>query len=293
MNNPFSGLIGFPLTPMHQQKVDFTAFEKLLDRQLKSELNAVCVLGSTGCYPYLSLKTRKDVLSFSRNLISDRPLMCAIGGISQDTVMRSLDDAQSSGVDGVFLSPVSYQPLTPDEVFSLYEAVSKELSVPLCVYFNAATTKFEFSDDLLSEISYLPHVSSIKMLGIKDGKLLTEYAINSLKDSLKKGTTVGVSGDHVAINGLKAGCDAWYSVLAGLHPNLALRLYQSLHSDDEQNVAIEPLWELFKQYGSLRVIATMAELEKVVSEDCLPLPLKTLGGEVRQKTLNVISQIIF
>lgn len=295
MNNPFTGLIGFPLTPLQKQRIDFEAFERLLERQYISSVDSVCVLGSTGCYPYFSLQSRKKILQVARNLISNRPLFCAIGGISLVEVMRSLEDAQSVGVDGVLLSPVSYQPLTEDEVFSLYEAVSKELSKPLCVYFNSTTTKFEFSDSLIGEISFLKNVSSIKMLGIKNGDLLTQNNIESLKGKLKEGVTLGVSGDHVAVNGLKVGFNAWHSVLAGLYPEHALNLYNTARSapTSTQNFDFEPLWILFKKYGSLRVIATMAEIDLVVNEDCLPLPLQSLKGFAREQVYSVMQQLQF
>ncbi len=39
---------------------------------------------------------------------------------------------------------------------------------------------------------------------------------------------------------------------------------------------LDGLWGLFAQYGSLRVIATAAELLGFVEFPCLPLPLQTL-----------------
>ena len=54
-------------------------------------------------------------------------------------------------------------------------------------------------------------------------------------------------------------------------------------SDARLSDRLAPLWALFLEYGSLRVIATAAELRGLVSSPCLPLPVESLQGEVRQR----------
>ena len=159
-----------------------------------------------------------------------KPLFCAVGGVGIDALRCSLDDAQTAGVDGVFLSPLSYQPLREEEVLNLYTLISQALSVPLCVYVNAATTRFEFTDNLLAEISQLPFISSIKMVGKRQSRLIGTEDVGRLREQLAPGVTIGVSGDHTAVYGVAAGCDAWYSVVAGLYPERAAALYAAARS---------------------------------------------------------------
>ncbi len=59
----------------------------------------------------------------------------------------------------MLMAPVSYQRLTDEEVFKLYETVTRQLSVPLCIYDNPATTGFAFSDELLFAVASLPNVA--------------------------------------------------------------------------------------------------------------------------------------
>lgn len=61
---------------------------------------------------------------------------------------------------------MSYQALSEDEVYGLYEEVCSHLSVPLCVYDNTGTTHFTFSDELHGRIASLPGVASIKIPGV-------------------------------------------------------------------------------------------------------------------------------
>lgn len=88
--------------------------------------------------------------------------MIGIGALRTRDVLVLANHAQESGAAGVLLAPVSYQKLTDDEVFGMYETVTRSVSIPVCVYDNPGTTHFEFSDQLHGRIAQLPRVGSFK-----------------------------------------------------------------------------------------------------------------------------------
>lgn len=76
--------------------------------------------------------------------------------------------------------------------------------------------------------------------------------------------------------------------MGGLLPKPILEIIKASKKGQQDEVKqlsdkFYPIWELFRQYGSLRVIATIAELMRVVKTPCLPLPLKTLNGKKREE----------
>ncbi|MNP28421.1 dihydrodipicolinate synthase [compost metagenome] len=167
------------------------------------------------------------------------------------------------------MAPISYQALTDEEVFFLYEQVTSSLSIPLCVYDNPGTSHFRFSDELHSRI-----------------------AVEKLRAVIPLHVTFGISGNPSAYPGLSAGCDLWYSVLGGLFPRLCLditRMTQSGHLEEAQHLStlLEPIWKLFNSYGSLRVISAAAEIIGLIKSPSLPLPLQPLNKSVRNH-LNII-----
>src|SRR5690606_2445734 len=107
-----------------------------------------------------------------------------------------------------------------DEVFGLYAAVTRHLTVPLCVYDNPGTTHFEFTDELHGRIAQLPNVRSIKIPGVPADSTVAKARVDHLRGMIPSHVTIGVSGDASAATGLNAGCDAWYSVLGGLFPHV-------------------------------------------------------------------------
>jgi len=293
----FKGLSAFPLTPMDENKVDETGFIRLLSRLVDARVDSIGALGSTGSYAYLTRSERAKVAQLAVQSAGNIPVMVSIGALRTRDVLDLAEDAQKAGVNGVLLAPMSYQRLNDDEVYSLYNAVTAHLSVPLCVYDNPGTTHFEFSDELHGRIAHLPNVRSIKIPGVPPVPADARSRVDRLRALVPSHVTIGVSGDSFAATGLNAGCEAWYSVIGGLFPKTALEITRAAQQGYTAEAVrlserLQPLWDLFGQCGgSLRVVAAAAELQGLVSEGCLPYPLKSASGELRRKVAIVIDEL--
>lgn len=284
----FTGLSAFPLTPMNEQGIREDEFVGLVQRLAKARVGSIGVLGSTGSYMYLSLEERARITRLAVEHAEGVPIVVGIGALATRDAIRLAEDAQKAGASGVLLAPVSYQALTEEEVFEHYKAVCEHLDVPLCVYDNPGTTHFSFSDALHGRIAELPRVASIKIPPVSAEPNAAEARIARLRALIPEGVTLGISGDPVAAVGLTAGCDAWYSVLGGLLPEQALAITRAAQRGDareakQRSEAFEPLWALYREHGSLRVIATLAEAMGLARAPCLPLPLKALKGQARER----------
>ncbi|QFU01809.1 4-hydroxy-tetrahydrodipicolinate synthase [Halomonas sp. THAF5a] len=292
----FTGLSAFPLTPMNEQGLDEAAFVRLIERLVAARVDAIGVLGSTGNYAYLTRAERARVARLAVEHAGEVPVMAGIGALRTCEVLALADDAQAAGARGVLLAPVSYQKLMDDEVFGLYETVTQALSLPLCVYDNPGTTRFAFSDALHGEIARLPNVASIKIPGVPAEPEAARERVERLRARLPEHVTLGVSGDAFGATGLNAGCEAWYSVIGGLFPATALEITRAAQAGRAEEAArlsarLQPLWTLFaEQGGSLRVMAAAAELLGLVEAPCLPLPLKSLGGEGRRRLAALLEE---
>ncbi|WP_312346798.1 dihydrodipicolinate synthase family protein [Leclercia sp.] len=293
----FTGLSAFPLTPLVKGEIDDNAFVALIEALAAAEVNSIGALGSTGSYAYLTREQRFAATRLAVSAAAGVPVMTSIGSVNAEEIVRLAEDAQKAGVSGLLLAPLCYQKLTAEEVFRLYERVCGEISVPLCIYDNPATSGFEFNDELLVALSFLPNMGSIKLGDLPADLAGAAARVAKLKSLVAAGVTIGISGDAQSAAGLLAGCDVWYSVLGGLFPDYCLRLTQAaLRGDVEEtrrlNGALEPLWGFFRRYGSLRVIATVAELRESVAAPCLPFPLQTLAGAERDALQEVAERVL-
>ena len=284
----FTGLSAFPLTPMRAEQLDERAFVGLVERLAQAGVDSIGALGSTGNYAYLTRSQRARIARLACEHSGDVPVIIGIGALRTADVLACAEDAQAAGAHGLLLPPMSYQPLRESEVFDLYRTVAASVSIPLCVYDNPTTTRFEFSDRLYARIAELPRVGSIKIPAVPGRADQVRARIANLRSALPLDVTLGISGDASAAAGLNGGCDAWYSVIGGLFPATAQAITRAaLESNAAEasrlSEALAPLWTLYARHGgSLRVIATAAEVLGLVAPDSLPLPLQSLSGADRQ-----------
>ncbi|BBJ69183.1 dihydrodipicolinate synthase family protein [Enterobacter sp. 18A13] len=278
----FYGLSAFPLTPLKEGTFDEQSFINLLRPVVDAGVDSLGILGSTGSYAYLTVEERGRIARCAVAHADDIPVIVSIGALRLDDILRLADDAQAAGVSGVLMAPVSYQRLTEDEVFNLYETVTRQLSIPLCIYDNPATTGFAFSDELLFSVAALPNVGSIKLGRVPED-------LSQVRARLPETVTLGIAGDWRAASALQAGFDVWYSVLGGLLPQTALAIARS--KETAQSERLEPLWELFRHYGSLRVIAAAAEMMGKVAAPALPFPLQAVQGEPREALARLLAHL--
>ena len=293
----FTGLSAFPLTPFNAQGIDEAAFVRLLNRLTAARVDSLGVLGSTGSYAYLSREQRQRVATLASQHAEGIPLLVCIGAIGTDQVLRLAEDAQQAGADALLLPAMSYQKLSDDEVFGLFETVTRHASLPVCVYDNPGTTHVTFSNALYGRIAALPGIASLKIPGVPADAADAAAHMQRLRAALPDGIAVGVSGDAFAAAGLNAGCQLWYSVIGGLFPHSAKALTDAAARGDsrrvnELNAGLEPLWALFRQFGgSLRVIAAAAASLGLTEVNCLPAPLQPLSAADRSQVAQVVSQL--
>lgn len=293
----FTGLSAFPLTPVTASGVDEKGFTRILARLTAANVDAIGALGSTGSYAYLTRQQRARVAALAVEHADNIPVMVCVGAVSTAEVLHLVDDAQRAGASALLLPPVSYQKLNDDEVFGLFETVSRHASVPVCVYDNPATTHVEFSVELYQRIAALPGVRSIKIPGVPADTDKAHAHIRQLRAALPQRVSLGVSGDAFAGTGLNAGCDLWYSVCGGLFPHTAKAITTAAAQGDGARIMqlssrLDPLWALYRKHGgSIRVMAAAAGILGLTDHDALPRPLQPLSAAHRREVAELIEAL--
>lgn len=292
----FTGLSAFPLTPLRDDAVDEAAFAGLVERLAGSGVDSITALGSTGGYPYFSPEERALVVRLAVEHAGATPVFAGIGALRTSHVLANADSAEAAGAAGLLLAPMTYQPLTEDDVFGLFRDVTAHTSLPVIVYDNPRVTRFTFSDELYGRIGALSGIASVKIPGVPEDPAAARDRVAAIRAVLPDHVTIGVSGDATAATALLAGCDAWYSVIAGTAPAPALRLARAALAGDADTAVAEsqrlaPLWDLFAAHGGMRVVAAIAERSGLVPPRCLPLPIRGLDGADRDRVAAVMDAL--
>lgn len=293
--NIFKGLSAFPLTPIDAAgNLIEDALNTFLTRIQAAGADSIGLLGSTGGYAFLTREQRRHAVESAVQCIGGKiPLIVGVGALRTDEAQALARDAADAGADALLLAPVSYTPLTQEEGFQHFKAVAEATDLPLCVYNNPGTTKFVFSHELIARLAHVENIKAIKMPLPVDGDYADE--LSKLRSETPEDFSIGYSGDWGAKDALLAGCDAFYSVIAGLFPVEALALTRAAQAGNKVeaeriNAAFEPLWDLFRTYGSFRVMYVIADLLGLAKIEP-PRPILPLAAEARRQVEAALNQL--
>lgn len=293
----FHGLSAFPLTPFVDDEIDERAFVHLIERLAAAKVDSITALGSTGSYAYLSPEERARAAHLAVEHAGGTPVFVGIGALRTSQVLANAEAAERVGASGLLLAPIGYQPLTDDDVFELFRAVTSASSLPVIVYDNPSTTHFSFSTGLYCRIAELNGIASIKIPGVPADPTQAHARVQEIRAVVPDQVSIGISGDPTAAAGLIAGCDAWYSVIGGTLPTPALSITRAAQQGRDaealrESERLQPLWDLFTEAGgSIRVVAAVAEMLGLAQESCLPLPLQGLNAAQRARVTTVVNAL--
>ncbi|MDP4003712.1 dihydrodipicolinate synthase family protein [Methylobacterium sp. NEAU K] len=280
-----SGLSAFPITPSDAEgRVDAAALRRLLEPLAAAGIDSIGLLGSTGTYAYLSRDERRRSVEIAAETVGGRvPILVGVGALRTDAAIRLAQDARAAGADAGLLAPVSYTPLTDEEVVRHFEAVAGEGGLPLVIYDNPATTHFRFSPALIGRIARLPGVLAAKCPAPEPAA--AGVGVAALREAVPAAFPVGFSGDWNVTEALIAGGAAWFSVAAGLFPRTCLAIVRAVQSGDAAraralDAELAPLWALFKAHSSLRVAYALADHLGLCRAEP-PRPILPLAPEIR------------
>jgi 4-hydroxy-tetrahydrodipicolinate synthase len=289
------GLCAFPITPSDAEgRVDSDALRKLVGSLCAAKVDSICVLGSTGTYAYLSRSERRRALETALEESGGQtPILVGVGALRTDEAVRLAQDAKAAGVAAGLLAPVSYTPLNEDEVFEHFATVARESDLALCIYDNPGTTHFQFSRALIGRLSRLPGIIALKTPAPETQAVAAHVA--DLRSAVPDGFSVGYSADWNSAEALIAGADAWYSVAGGLFPRIGMAIVQAAQNADfaearRLNERLDPLWSLFKEFSSLRVMYASADVLGICRAEP-PRPILPLAGAARQRVADTLAAL--
>lgn len=286
-----SGLTAFPLTPADEDgRVRLDEMSKLVAELVETDVSAIGVLGSTGIQAYLERSERRLTIETAAKASGGaKPVMAGIGAMRTDQARALAADAADAGADWLVLSPISYTPLTQDEAFAHYETVAAETQLPLCIYSNPSTTHFSFDRELVVRLAKVPAIKAIKMPLPTDGDVEGELAY--FRSQCSADFSLGYSADWEMNRSFEAGADCFHSAAAGLLAKQWLALMAAGQSGNAQVLeAFEPILDLLRAHGSLRVLYACAGLMGVT--DALPpRPLLPLSPDIQAQCQSALARI--
>lgn len=281
----FTGLIAYPLTPFDTDgAVSHEDLHGLADGLASSGVDAITVLGSSGSFAYLDRSERSRVACTAIEAVDGRlPVAVGISSVGTREVLDAAVDAQAAGAAGLVLSPVSYVPLTDDEVMAQVRSVCAATDLPVCLYNNPGTTQFDYSLQVVAELSSFPEVVAFKDTAADAATYNARLA--DLAALTTGPFSHGVSGDLLMMTG-EVAADAWHSGPAALLPRYYALLRNAVVAGDRTEIdrirhVLAPLVDHVAGLRKISGLHLLARACGVAAGDPRPPLLPSPGSELR------------
>ena len=204
------------------EAIDHDRLLQTIDHQIENAVDGVCLFGSTGGNGSFSddeMKTAtKLVARHAKGRIS---VIVGTGARTTAACVALSRHAEDVGCDGIMVLPVSYWPLTPDEVFDHYRVVADSVRTPICVYNNPWTTGVDMKPDFLARLAQLPNISCIKE---STGDL---SRITAIRRRTSDGIALIAGWESTSLQAFMAGATGWAPVCTNFAPREAMAFFEA------------------------------------------------------------------
>ncbi len=177
----FRGVGTALITPFKNGKIDYTALERLIERQISAGINALVIGGTTAEAATLKDKERYELFREAKRMINGRTkLIYGTGTNDTRVAVKHTRYASMLGCDGVLVVTPYYNRGTADGVIKHYEKIADASGVPVLLYNVPSRTGVTLSLPTLEELSRHENIVGIKEASDSLDRLVSISAIKGL-----------------------------------------------------------------------------------------------------------------
>ena len=226
VKGPITALI----TPMIDDKIDFSAFRKILRAQVCAKIPAYILFGTTGEPLSLQPEEKTKLFYTAKEEVGDAPLICGISSPVTEAATKSAECLTKLGADGLLVVTPYYYKCTDDGIYEHYRQIATATDLPIIVYNVPARTGIDLTakPELLDRIAQIKNVCAIKNAAIDS---------SSNADYLKSARLpVYCGNDSLNYDSLKFGSVGSISVISNLLPKIEFAMHKCFFENNQKSV---------------------------------------------------------
>lgn len=162
-NTVFTGCGTAIATPFTDNGINYQAFETLVEDQIKNDIDAIIICGTTGESATMSEDEKKSLIKYSIDKINKRTKVI-IGTGSNDT-MKAIEMskyAEKAGADALLIVTPYYNKATQKGLVAHYKAIADSVNIPIIVYSVPSRTGVNILPETCLELSKIDNIVGIK-----------------------------------------------------------------------------------------------------------------------------------
>ena len=271
--NPiFTGAATALVTPLTENGVDYAAFEKLINWQIDSGIDALVICGTTGEASTLTDEEHRAVLKFAAEVVNGRvPIIAGTGSNDTAYAIDMTKFACEIGYDAMLVVTPYYNKTTQKGLIAMFTAIADASTKPLILYNVPSRTGVNIEPATYAALADHPNIAAIKEAGGNISKIVETAALVGDKLDIYSGN------DDQIVPILACGGKGVISVLSNVVPGETSEICHTFFRGDVQaamQMQIKYLGltnALFCEVNPIPVKAAMAALG--FCENYLRLPL--------------------
>ena len=228
-----TGSIVALVTPMHEDgRIDFDALRRLLDWHIAEGTQCICVVGTTGESPTVSIDEHGEIIRIAVEHVRGRiPVMAGAGANSTAEAIELSRHAHKVGADCTLSVVPYYNKPSQEGIYRHFKAIAEAVDIPMVLYNVPSRTVADMSVDTTMRLAQVPGV-----VGIKDASNSIERACWLIKRA-PAGFSVYSGDDGTAVALMLLGGEGHVSVTANVAPRAMQKLCAAALAGDAREAA--------------------------------------------------------
>lgn len=268
----FTGVATALITPLTEAGVDYPAFGRLIEWQIKQGINALVICGTTGESSTLTDEEHREVLRYAVEVTAGRvPVIAGTGSNDAAYAIDLTRYACEIGCDAMLVVTPYYNKATQKGLIAMYEAIADASTKPIILYNVPSRTGCAIEPSTYVELAKHPMIAAIKEANGNISKIVETMSLIEDRLDLYSGN------DDEVVPIMACGGKGVISVLSNLLPKEMVEMCDAFAAGDlKRAMALQakylPLTKaLFSEVNPIPVKAAMAALG--FCENYLRLPL--------------------
>ena len=214
--SPIRGSIVALITPMLDDgAVDYAALRRLIDWHIQEGTDCICVVGTTGESPTVTVEEHCEIIRVSVQQAAGRvPIMAGCGANSTKEAIALAEFAKSVGANCQLQVVPYYNRPTQEGLFQHFSAIACAVDLPMVLYNVPGRTVADMAHDTVLRLAQVPGI-----VGIKEATGNIERAQWLIKEA-PEGFAIYSGDDPTAVALMLCGGHGNVSVTANIAPHL-------------------------------------------------------------------------
>ncbi len=214
--NGLTGSIVALVTPMHEDgSIDYGALRRLIDWHIAEGTACICVVGTTGESPTVSVAEHCEIIRVAVEHAAGRlPIMAGAGGNATSEAIELTRFAKRVGASSTLQVVPYYNRPSQEGIYRHFKAVAEAVDLPVVLYNVPGRTVADMQHDTVMRLAQVPGV-----IGIKEATGNIERAAWLIKDA-PRGFSIYSGDDGTALALMLLGGHGNVSVTANIAPRL-------------------------------------------------------------------------